>query len=202
MLLILRNADIADFLRNKCYSSFVKNYVVRHSMKTTAIILKALIIVIFSIIIASVFGAIHNQLSYSVSNEFFEDFLFGNFGINDWNLNNKRIEASVVGIFGSYWVGFILGIIYAVIFLFINTENNFKYIFKAISINIFLALIGSIIGYIIGFIIPWENSGIWMEFGTQNPQKYVQANFMHSGSYYGGIVGLIIGIFYLFKNKS
>ena len=41
-----------------------------------------------------------------------------------------------------------------------------------------------------------------MEFGTQNPQKYVQANFMHSGSYYGGIIGLIIGIIYLFKNKS
>ncbi|RRJ86905.1 hypothetical protein EG240_15745 [Paenimyroides tangerinum] len=164
--------------------------------------MKALIIVIFSIIIACLFGAIHNQLSYSVSYEFFEHFLFGNFGTNEWNLNNKRIEASVVGILGSYWVGFILGIIYAVICLFINTENKFKYILKAISINIFFALIGSIIGYIIGFIIPWENLGIWMEFGTQNPQKYVQANFMHSGSYYGGIIGLIIGIIYLFKNKS
>ncbi|QIG88658.1 hypothetical protein G6R40_02790 [Chryseobacterium sp. POL2] len=164
-------------------------------MKTTAIILKALII-------ASIFGAIHNQLSYSVSNEFFEDFLFGNFGINEWNLNNKRFEASVVGILGSYWVGFILGVIYAVIFLFINTENNFKYIFKAILINILFALIGSIIGYFIGFIIPWENSEIWMDISVQNPQKYVQANFMNSGSYYGGIVGLIFGIIYLFKNKS
>ena len=195
----------AVFSRNfRCKTPHFSNTfpVVRHSMKTTATILKALIIVIFSIIIASVFGAIHNQLSYFVSNEFFENFLFGNFGTTEWNLNNRRIEASVVGILGSYWVGFILGVIYAIIFLFINTENNFKYIFKAISINILFALIGSIIGYIIGLIIPWENSGIWMEFGTQNPQKYVQANFMHSGSYYGGIAGLIFGIIYLFKKNK
>ena len=171
-------------------------------MKTTATILKALIIILFSVIIASIFGAIHNQLSYSVSNEFFENFLFGNFGTNEWNLNDKRIEASLVGILGTYWVGFLLGIIYAVIFFFINTENNFKFIFKAISLNILLALIGSIIGYFIGFLIPWEDSGIWMEFGTQNSQKYVQANFMHSGAYYGGILGLIFGIIYLFRNKS
>ena len=171
-------------------------------MKTTATILKALIIVLFSVIIASIFGAIHNQLSYSVSNEFFEDFLFGNFGSNEWNLNNKRIAASLVGILGTYWVGLLLGIIYAVIFLFINSQNNFKFIFKAISLNVLFALIGSIIGYFIGFLIPWEDSGIWMEFGTQNPQKYVQANFMHSGSYYGGILGLIFGIIYLFRNKS
>jgi len=142
-------------------------------MKTTATILKSLIIVIFSIIIASVFGAIHNQISYSISNEFFEDFLFGNFGTNEWNLNNKRIEASVVGILASYWVGFILGIIYAVIFLFINTENNFKYIFKAISINIFFALIGSIIGYIIGFIIL----GKTQEFGWNLERKIHKSMF-------------------------
>ena len=167
-------------------------------MRTIVTIFKAILIVIISIIFASIFGVIHNQISYSISPEFFQNFLFGNFGTNEWNINNYRIEASIVGILGSYWVGFILGIIYLIIFLFINTQNNFKYIFKALIINLLFSLIGSVLGYLIAyFFVSIENSGVWMDFGTNNPKNYIEAVYMHEGSYYGGIVGLLFGIIYL-----
>jgi len=171
-------------------------------MKTALIFLKIILIIILSIVIASLFGAIHNQISYSVSSEFFKNFLFGNFGVYDWEINNDRILASLVGILGSYWVGLILGIIYSTIFLFLKTENNFKNILNAILINIAFAFLGSFVGYIIGSFINLENSGVSVDFGTQYPQNYIEAAYMHNGSYYGGIVGLIAGIIYLFKKNT
>lgn len=176
----------------------------QHSMKTTAIKgIQVILIIIFSIIIASLFGAMHNQISYSVSSEFFTDFLFGNFGTNEWNLKNERLEASIIGIIGSYWFGLILGIIYVIIFLFMKTENNLKYIKNAILINIGFAFLGSFIAYLIAkFFVSYENSGVFIDFGTQNPQNYLEAAFMHTGSYIGGIAGIVAGIIYLLKSNQ
>jgi hypothetical protein len=108
-------------------------------MKVILIIFKTIVIVVASILISSIFGALHNQLSYTVSDEFFKNFLFGEFGTKDWNINNDRVEASVIGVLGSYWVGFYLGIIYAIIFLFLRTENTLRIFFKAILINVLIA---------------------------------------------------------------
>ncbi|MFV0156787.1 hypothetical protein OBK03_13590 [Empedobacter falsenii] len=173
-------------------------------MKNTAIKgIQVILILFFSIIVASLFGALHNQISYSVSSEFFTDFLFGRFGTNEWNIRNERLEASIVGIIGSYWVGLILGIIYAIIFLFMNTENNIKNIINAIIINIAFTILGSFIAFIIAkFFISYQNSGVFMEFGTKNPQNYLEAAFMNTGSYYGGIIGIIAGIIYLRKRNQ
>ncbi len=171
-------------------------------MKTLSTLFKIILIIILSTVIASLFGAIHNQVSYSVSPEFFNDFLFVKFGIQYWEINNERVGAMLVGILGSYWVGLILGIIYSIIFLSLNTENNFRNILNAILINIGFAFFGSLIAYIISKFIGIENSGVFIDFGIQYPQNYIEAAYMHTGSYYGGIVGLIAGIIYLFKKKT
>lgn len=170
-------------------------------MKTLSIFFKIILIIILSIVIASLFGAIHNQISYSVSSEFFRNFLFGQFGIDELNIHNDRLAASIVGIIGSYWVGLILGIIHSIIFIFLKTADNFKNIINAILINIGLAFIGSFISYIISKFFTVENSGVFIDFGIQNPQNYIEAAYMNTGSYFGGIFGLIIGIIYLFKKN-
>ena len=69
-------------------------------MKTLSIFFKIILIIVLSIVIASLFGAIHNQISYSVSSEFFKDFLFGNFGVYNWEIDNERIATSQVEIIG------------------------------------------------------------------------------------------------------
>jgi len=195
----LRRKIIADFPQRAIHKT-----VRRHSMKTTAQKgIQSILIIIFSTIVASLFGAIHNQISYSVSSEFFKNFLFGIFGTNEWNIKNERLEASIVGVIGSYWVGVILGIIYTIIFLFMKTENNLNNIKNAILINIGFAFLGSLIAYLIAkFFIKFEDSGVFIDFGTQNPQNYLEAAFMNTGSYFGGVVGIIIGIIYLLKKNQ
>lgn len=173
-------------------------------MKQITTILTAFSIIIISILVASVFGALHNQVSYSISSEFFKNFLFGKFGINEWGISNDRTKASIVGIIGTYWVGFFLGIIYSIIYLFLNVENKFLIIIKSIFINISVSVFGSLIAFLIAyFFISPENSGVFMDFGTMCPKNYIEAAYMHTGSYYGGVLGLFLGIIFLLnKNKK
>lgn len=160
------------------------------------------LIIILSIFISCIFGAFHNQISYTVSEEFFQNFLFVQFEVDDWNIKSDRLKASLIGILGSYWMGFLLGIIYAIIYLFLKTENKLKYIFIAILINVLSALVGSLIAYCFAhFFMSVENSGIWMDFGTQNADRYMEASYMNTGSYFGGVVGLVIGVLFLL-NKN
>lgn len=165
-------------------------------------ILNSILIVTISIILASLYGALHNQISYSISDEFFKNFLFGNFGVNEWGIENERTKATIVGILGTYWMGFYLGLIYVIIYLFLSIKSKFSSILKAIIINLSTAFVCAIIALIIShFFIAPESSGVYMDFGTLNPKNYADAVFMHNGSYIGGVLGLILGISYLYKKS-
>jgi hypothetical protein len=171
-------------------------------MKALQKFLGMILIIIVSVLIASAFGAIHNQFSFLVSNEFFKQYLFGNFGVNEWNIESAKTKASIVGILGSYWVGFYLGILYAIIYLFLKTNRNLKNVLIAILINIGIAFLGSFIGFLIGHFVSAENAGVFIDFGTERPQNYIEAAYMHTASYYGGFLGIIFGIIYLVKKNK
>lgn len=162
------------------------------------------LIIIATTLIAIIFGVFHNQISYSISNELFEKYFFFQFGTSEWNINNPRINASIVGFLGTYWLSFYFGIIYSIIFLFLKTPNNLKYIFKSIGINFSITLIGSFLGYLIAILFfDIENVPFKIEIDIINTRNYINAMFMHSGAYYGSYFGIVISIIYLInKNKK
>src|SRR5258708_14664894 len=58
-------------------------------------------------LIAGSYGALHNQISYTVSPEYFHAFKFGQFGIP--NELRGRVGAAIVGWRASWWMGLIIG---------------------------------------------------------------------------------------------
>jgi hypothetical protein len=59
---------------------------------------------------AGLFGIVHDEISYSVSNEYFTKFKFIQFHLLDTNLPD-RFRASEVGFLASWWMGTPLGIL-------------------------------------------------------------------------------------------
>jgi hypothetical protein len=57
---------------------------------------------------AGVYGVVHNQISYTVSPDYFLAFKFYQFGIPD-ELRG-RIGASIVGWYASWWMGLVIGV--------------------------------------------------------------------------------------------
>ncbi|MDK2772337.1 MAG: hypothetical protein KYX68_08955 [Flavobacterium sp.] len=163
-----------------------------------------LLIIITSTILASIYGAIHNQVSYSISNEYFTKFKFEQFGIYFMGQNRPRLSSAIVGIFSTWWFGLIIGIINGTFGTF---QPNLKLMWKSsfgttIRILIITICFG-IIGIIIGKLIITNLNFNWIIPDNLTDKKsFLIAGTMHDFSYFGGIVGLIYGIFYQRKIKS
>lgn len=64
----------------------------------------------FAIVIAAIYGMLHNQISYTFSEEYFTQFKFKQFGI-PWAYETPRLGAAYVGALATWRMGIIVFII-------------------------------------------------------------------------------------------
>mgnify|MGYP003608195074 CR=1 FL=1 len=161
-----------------------------------------ILIIIYSIIIAGVSGIIHDQITYTISYEYYWLFKFEQFGIPPSRLNPK-IKAAIVGLLATWWVGLLLGIIYASISLFLDKQKVLKVTFKSIFLNICITIIFGFFGFLFGNIfLRAENLNWFIPPQTKNVQDFINVGSIHNFGYIGSLVGLIIGINYQIKKSK
>src|SRR5258708_39967535 len=68
------------------------------------------LLVVLAVLVAGFYGIIHNQISYTVSPEYFTKFKFRQFGFVDTQLP-ERVRASMVGFLASWWMGIPIGLL-------------------------------------------------------------------------------------------
>src|SRR6266404_8803101 len=68
------------------------------------------LLVVLAVAVAGFYGIIHNQISYTVSPEYFTKFKFRQFGFVDMQLP-ERVRASMVGFLASWWMGIPIGLL-------------------------------------------------------------------------------------------
>ncbi|HEX8575109.1 MAG TPA: hypothetical protein VF677_02340 [Flavobacterium sp.] len=64
--------------------------------------------IMIATLIAAVYGALHDQITYSISSEYFTVFKFDQFGFLDWGNNSPRLTTALIGILATWWVVYIL----------------------------------------------------------------------------------------------
>lgn len=177
-----------------------------------------ILIVIISPLIGGFFGIVHDQITFSFSEEYYTKFKFIQFGLENWGLgenigtlkapeirmNHPRLGAAIIGFLATWWVGLFIGIVLALTGLIHkNGKEMLEISSKAIMITITTALLTGLFGLIYGKMFLTENPPNWFL-----PDKLInQANFiavgsMHNFSYLGGLIGLITGIVYSVKQKK
>lgn len=156
-------------------------------------------IVSLGIISAGIFGIIHNQISYTISPEYFTKFKFQQFEIPEYFLN--RVGVAFIGWNATWWVGLILGTILAIFMLRDNLYSSLwiKAV-KTIGVILLVASAVGLMGLIIGSLLLDPNSSNWMiPESVADKESFLAVGSMHNFSYLGGIIGLIIGV--LYRNK-
>jgi hypothetical protein len=161
-------------------------------------------VLLFPIIccMAGIYGFLHDQISFTVSPEYFTLLKFSQFNIPD-NLHN-RIGAGIVGILATWWMGLVIGVIIIPVGLVIpNWKNYFKVMLKTFIYVSLTALLIGIIALIYGLInydivnIPQFS----FPDGVVDKVNFAVVGNMHNFSYIGGIIGIIIGIIYIIINN-
>jgi hypothetical protein len=163
-----------------------------------------ILIVIISVFLASIYGIIHNQISYSISPEYFTKFKFEQFGIIKFSIDFPRYCAGIVGVASTWWFGLLIGLIIGIVGFFLpTTKMMWKSAFGAIIRTFIIAIGFGIIGILVGKLIISNLNTTWNIPADLTDQKsFLTSGTMHSFSYLGGVIGLIYGIMYQLKIKK
>jgi hypothetical protein len=164
--------------------------------------MKKFVVFIFLFIVlcgmAGIYGFLHDQISYTVSPEYFTHLKFHQFNIPD-SLHN-RIGAGIVGIKATWWMGIVIGIVIIPIGLIIPHWKNYLHIMLRAFIYVSVtALLIGIIALIYGLIKYNINNlpNFSIPNRVEDKIKFCVVGNMHNFSYICGIIGIIVGIIYI-----
>ena len=153
---------------------------------------------------AALFGALHNQISFSVGPSYFYDVKFAQFAIDP--LLQNRIGAAVVGVLASWWMGLLVGLPAFLIGLF-TQKGRRRYFYagvKAIWVATSIATIGAFIGLAFGHIADINTLVGYLPMldAFSDPQGFVRAAIMHDASYFGGALGALAAAYVMWKARE
>jgi len=163
--------------------------------------------VVLCILIAGVFGIVHDQITYSISNEYFTHFKFPQFQIPEYFAKYERIGVSIVGWNATWWTGLLIGIIVGILGIGKpNYSQYFRLKFNSILTIFICTLLFSVIGFIWSKIMfsQIEDWPMNIGGGPNSPElleilqdqtkleNFFTVGLIHNFSYLGGVIGLIV----------
>jgi len=157
----------------------------------------ALIPVLFLIacLFAGFFGALHNQISYTVAPDYFTQFKFRQFRID--TSMPARIGAAIVGWKAAWWMGIVLGLVLIPLGLFIRGyANYFRGMIRVFGVVAATALVVGLAALAYAFVmVDAASVGKITRYGHEinDSVAFARAATMHNYSYFGGLAGIVTG---------
>ena len=165
-----------------------------------------LLFILISPLLSGLYGIIHDQITYSISIEYFTKFKFYQFGLMDQGneaiFTNPRYQVSIIGFMATWWLGIPIGILLGIEGLrYKKAKDMFSATFKAILITILVAVLGGIIGFAYGhfYLInrPIEEFSTWyIPNNITDLNSFIEVGTIHNFSYVSGIIGLLVALIY------
>lgn len=162
-------------------------------------------IALLGAIIAGTYGIFHDQVTYSISPEYFTKLKFAQFQYANFGFP-VRFFVAEIGFLATWWVGLFSGWFLARIALpawpapvaFRRCLVGFVLIFT-------LAASAAVIGYFLGIhhsadYSYWQD--MCLSLGVTDVPAFVRVAYIHNGGYLGGLVGLIAAIVFLLCLKK
>ena len=170
--------------------------------------LTLILIIAIAPIIGGFFGILHDQLTYTISPEYYTKFKFYQFGLMDMRneaiFPNPRIQVSAVGFMATWWMGLPIGLILGLVGLIHKDHRQMlKVTMKAVLITVIVAFVTGLIGLAYGklFLVD-KGVDWWLPENLIDRENFISVGSMHNFSYLGGLFGLIAGIIYSIKQKK
>ena len=158
-------------------------------------------------LIAGLYGILHDQLTYSISEEYYTRFKFIQFGMWEADppavFSNPRTYVSIVGFRATWWTGLVIGPFIALVgFIHRDARVMLRANFKAIGITLLITALTGLTGLCYGWWFLSDGSvNRYMPEGLLDRRHFIMVGSMHNFSYMGGALGLIGGIVYHFLVK-
>ncbi len=167
-----------------------------------------LLIILLAPLIGGLYGILHDQLTYTISPEYYTKFKFYQFGLvnskEEVILLNPRIEVSIVGFMATWWMGILIGFILGFVGLFHkDSKQMFVITMKAMVITIVVTFVTGLVGLAYGmFYLTDVGVNWWLPENLIDTKNFIAVGSMHNFSYLGGLIGLIAGLVYSIRQSQ
>lgn len=166
--------------------------------------------ILIACLLAGLFGTIHNQVSYTISPDYFHGFKFHQFRIPPTYQN--RIGAAIVGWLASWWMGIPLGLILSLVGLCHERwQRSVQHFFHSTEVMFAVTAAFSLLGIVVGLVIAAATPIQELVFAVlpddintwqiHSPYWFCVAGTMHDFSYLGGVIALFVGIYWQIRLK-
>ncbi len=148
-------------------------------------------------LLAGLYGILHDQVTYSISPEYFTRLKFTQFHCADFGLP-PRVLVAEVGFLAGWFIARITVPDFPRAAAFRCSMRGFLIIFA-------FALTAAFVGYGLGLLHGPDYSG-WESLasavGIVDVPSFVRVAYIHNAGYLGGLMGLVAAIIYLRRLKS
>lgn len=160
-------------------------------------ILVFFLIVGLAVIVAGLYGIIHDQISYTVSPEYFTKFKFRQFGFTHLPLP-ERVRASIVGFLASWWMGVPIGLLVgAAGFMHRGHRRMLRVSLWSLLVTVSFTLLFGLGGLCYGYaqtatVDVAQYRGWFIPEDITNLRRFLCAGYMHNSSYLGGVLAILV----------
>jgi hypothetical protein len=156
--------------------------------------------------VAAGYGAVHDQVSYAISPEYFTRMKFRQFAWADFGWP-PRLFASEIGALATWWVGLIGGWLLARFGLAeLSMHERRRHTARAFGLVFATAIVGGLIGAVVGMVeargdlAGWED---WRQMlDLQDLPGFVVVARLHAGGYIGALAGVVLGFVYARQQRT
>lgn len=151
-------------------------------------------------LVAGTYGVLHDQVTYSISREYFTEMKFLQFAAADFGFP-ERVLVAEIGFLGTWWVGLISGWFLARIAVPVwPARQAWRMCAAAVVVMAAAALAFAVIGLFLrehhfGLEAYWQE--MCLSNGVGDTPAFVRVGYIHYGSYFGGTIGFLIAIVFL-----
>jgi hypothetical protein len=157
----------------------------------------SLLITALGAIVAGSYGAVHDQVSFTIAPEYFTRLKFQQFAWADLGWPTRAYVA-LIGFLATWWVGLIAGWVLARLGLAELWEmRGWRPVVRAFGVMLLVAVVVGLGGALVGVAVTssgdlshWDDWRIARNL--HDVRSFVIVAYLHAGSYLGGIVGLIV----------
>ncbi len=154
-----------------------------------------------SIVLAGLYGILHDQITYTIAPEYFTKFKYDQFGLEPHWFGGHRQTVAVIGFLATWWTGIFIGLGLGLTGLIYQDHKTMRRaIQKAIVVTFCFAVAMGGFGFLYGkFILTKTGVDWWLPENLANKNAFITVGSIHNFSYLGGLLGLIAGIYYLIR---
>jgi len=160
--------------------------------------------IFIAILVAAVYGILHDQITYSISTEYFTKFKYKQFGFEPEWFGGHRSTVAAIGFLATWWMGLFIGIPLGLLsFIFPTHKIMSKVLRKAIILVLLITAMAGIAGFFYGKLyLTGKEVNWWLPENLSDRDAFIIVGCMHNFSYEGGLIALITALVYIFKTKA